>query len=98
MSATIAPTARPLYAVVIWSDENAIYIELTSIHGPCVLRYPLSEGGLSKALHLMSDQHRQASSPVYNLPPIPSGYKPKGDFNDDQREKARAVLRRLRVI
>lgn len=94
---TVAPTARPAWAVTAWADDNAIYIELPSIHGPCVLRYPFSESGLSKALHLMSSQHKKLNSPIYQAPGVNPAYKPQGGFSEQQRERAREVLRRLKI-
>lgn len=97
MTDTIAPTGQPAWAVTAWADDNAIYIELRGQHGPCILRYPFSEAGLSKALHLMSSQHKKMDSPLYQAPGVNPAYKPKGDFNEQQRERAREVLRRLKI-
>lgn len=92
-----AATARPAWAKYTWCDENAIYIELDGQHGPCVLKYPFTEGGLGKALHLMRDQHKKHDSPIYQAQGVNAAYKPKGDFNEASREKAREILRRLKI-
>lgn len=95
--AEIAPTGRPAWAVTAWTDDNNIFIELSGQHGPYITKYPLSEGGLSKALYLMRSCHKKQSSPIYQAPGVNPNYKPKGDFNEKQREHAREVLRRLKI-
>lgn len=95
--AEIAATGRPAWAVTAWCDENSIYIELEGVHGPHISSFMLCEAGLSKALHLMRDCHRKMASPIYQAPGVNPNYKPKGDFNEKQREMAREVLRRLKI-
>lgn len=95
--AEIAATGRPAWAVCAWADDNNIYIELSGVHGPYISKYPLSEAGLSKALHLMRDCHRKMASPIYQALGVNPNYKPKGDFSEMQRERAREVLRRLKI-
>ncbi len=97
MTDEMASTGRPAYAHYMWADENSIYIEMGGQHGPYITAYPLNEGGLSKALHLMRDARKAAASPVYSRPGVVEGYKPKGDFNEAQRERAREILKRLKL-
>lgn len=98
MTDSVAPTGRPVWAKMTWCDENSIYVELDGQHGPYIIKYQLSEFGLSKALSLMRDCHRKLSSPIYQAPGVNPNYKPKGDFPEQQRERAREVLRRLKII
>ncbi len=93
----VASTARPVYAHYMWCDENSIYIELDGQHGPYVIAFPLNEGGLSKALSLMRDARKKAASPIYQRPGVVESYKPKGDFNEAQRERARTILKKMGI-
>lgn len=93
----VASTGRPAWAVTAWCDENSIYIELSGVNGPYITCYPLNEGGLSKALHLMRDCHAQAASPIYQRPGVVEAYKPKGPFSESQRERARELLKRMKI-
>lgn len=97
MTDELASTGRPAWAHWMWCDENNIYIEMAGQHGPYITAYPLNENGLSKALHLMRDARKKAASPVYQRPGVVEGYKPKGDFSEPQRERAREILKRLKI-
>lgn len=92
-----APTGRPAWAVCAWADDNNIYIELSGMHGPYIVKFPLNENGLSKALHLMKDCHRKMASPIYQAQGVNPAYKPKGDFSEVQRERTREILKRLKI-
>ena len=39
MTATLAPTAAPAYAVLMWMDDRNIYAELPSPNGPVVISF-----------------------------------------------------------
>lgn len=97
MSDEVASTGRPAYARYTWSDENSIYLEVPGQHGPCIIAYPLNEGGLSKALALMRDARKKSDPNVYVRPGVVAGYKPKGNFDEAQRERAREILKKLRI-
>lgn len=109
MNATFAPTAAPPWAATMWSDDHAIYIEFPVKGGPpYVTEFPLSEGGLAKALYTMRSLH-QKLAPVYTgdrphaiaKPPRHPMVKTKSvgeSYTDAQRENAREVLRKLRLI
>ena len=49
----IAPTAAPTNALRMWCDHRSIFVELP---GPYITTYPLTEGGLSRALSLLKEQ------------------------------------------
>lgn len=98
MNAQVAATGRPSWAHWMWCDDNNIYIELDGMHGPYITCYPLSEGGLTKALHLMRDAKKKAPQPmVYQRPGVVIGYKPKGDYSERQREQAREILKKMGI-
>ncbi len=98
--ADFATSARPPWSIVCWADDHAIFTEVPCISGPPLIqRYALTEGGLSKALDFLRAFHRQHQ-------PTGGDYKitlqanikrsaPQG--SDAQREKAREILKRLKI-
>ena len=99
MSATPALEARPPWAVTAWVDDVAIYIELPTVNGsPYVHKFAHTEGGLSKALNFMRQQHKshQPQGGYYIVPDFPITRKgPEVKATERARESARAVLKRL---
>lgn len=69
MSATLAITAAPLNALRIWADNRDILVELPCATGPYILRFPLSEAGLSKALSILRAQTYEFGGAPYLAPP-----------------------------
>jgi hypothetical protein len=55
MSATLAPSARPINPLTMWADHLNIYVELPGAM-PCIMRFPISEAGLWKALTMLRNQ------------------------------------------
>jgi hypothetical protein len=51
--ATCAQSAAPSYAIKVWMDDNNVYAEIPSLNQPCVVRFPIQEGGLAKCLALL---------------------------------------------
>lgn len=99
---TYLPSGRPAWAVTMWMDDSAVYMELPCKDGPpYITRYELCEGGLSKALGMMRDIYR-ASAPTggsYNLTKHPILVKNEKALGDEAtRAKTRAVLKRLGMI
>ena len=103
---TFASSARPPWAVTMWVDDHAVYMELPVKNGPpYITKHEFCEGGLSKALGMMRDIYRaQApSGGSYNLtkhPLIEANAKAKSrspQATDAQREAARATLKRLGI-
>ena len=81
----------PSHAVIAWADSSAVYVELPGSPGH-TLRFALSDSGLSKALNLMRQIHRQANGPK------PKNYLPPlHGLTEGQRDGAKAVLRRLNM-
>lgn len=71
MTARVALTARPPWALPIWVDEGNIFIEIAAAKTgmqPYVAKFPRSEGGLSKCLHVMFDHHLKAGRAKYTAP------------------------------
>lgn len=103
MTDTIARSARPVWAVTAWVDDNFVFVELPTTDAPnYIMKFDLTEAGLSKALKLMRDTHRKAqpTGGYYKLPdqPIVRKVAKPSQFTDDQRAKARATLKRLGKI
>jgi hypothetical protein len=104
---TAAPDAKPIYAVTMWSDDNWIYVELpvTDSH-PYICKFAFTEGGLSKALHVLRTARKsQPPSTVSLSKPLPSGHlaiahpklkKPAPKTTPEQRIKALEILRRYK--
>ena len=101
--AKLANSAAPPYAATIWIDHMNLYMELKAVDGgpPYIATYALSEGGLSKALRMMHDLH-VTNTPLggnYQIPFNPMIKKASiNNFSADQREAARAVLRKLGIV
>lgn len=56
----------PPYAAQVWTDDRQIYLNL----GGYIQAYPLTEGGLSKALYLMRQAYlrtKPATLPTFKL-------------------------------
>lgn len=96
-------TARPAWAVTAWCDDRFIYIELPVKDGPpYIQKFSLTEGGLSKALHMMRDARaKHPVAPHYSflaLDSHPKIVKKKSIVSQEQRDRATAVLRRLKML
>ena len=103
MTATAAPSGRPAWAVAAWVDEAWVYIELPCADAPpYIVKFNLSEGGLSKALTLMRDARKKAepapiASSTWKHPKL-STLPAKDKFTDEQRNAARVVLRKMGIL
>lgn len=92
---------RPPWAVTMWADDEAIYLEIPAKDGPpFIQRYLKTEGGLSKALALMVTTHRkhQPKGGSYKIVNSFTRKSTINDFTQDQRETARAILRKHGLI
>lgn len=97
MTATTALTAAPPHAIRAWVDPNSLYFELPSQNGPCVLSFPRTSAGFSKALAvLFVRQEAEASGQVYLRPPAPQAPNKDG-ITEAQRQAARETLKRMKI-
>lgn len=99
-----ASSAAPPNALRMWTDGVRIYVELPGSPGndPYIVAYLYSEGGLSKALHLLGE--RRVDYDYQGT--IPNSYRKRwagapskpepGD--EQQRASAEALLRRHGLI
>jgi hypothetical protein len=91
-----ALSAAPARAILLWTDSHNLFAEFPGPNGlPVVIRYKLTTEGLSSALGLIRTHAYDHAVPLThhsNLTPTP------GPGTPAQRENARAILRRLRMI
>jgi hypothetical protein len=101
MSAQALTTAAPTWARRVWADATHIFLEIPCKDGPpFIQKYSKSEGGLSKALDLICLAFRQESprGGSYPLLKHPRTQKPGiNNFSQEQRDRASAVLKRLKI-
>lgn len=98
MNATVAHSAAPPYAVLVWADERNIYAQLPSVNGPYVTCFPRSEGGLAATLHHLGAMHCEAGAEPYLRPEVPSRELIKQGLNQNDRDAALMVLKKLGVV
>lgn len=99
MSANFSTTARPSHAVTAWVDDVNVYVELACKNAPpYVMKFPLTDAGLSKALNLMREVHRKKGGSRQKDAPHPLVQRKGDTFSQEQRDTAKAVLRRLKII
>lgn len=99
MTATALPTAAPAHAIRVWCDHLNVYAEVPSVNQPCVLAFPLSEAGLTRALALLGAKHNdEAAGQPYLRPVVIAKDLQKNGLTQDDIDKARASLRELGII
>lgn len=99
MTASSAPSAAPPYAVPFWVDRNYLFCELPSQNGPCVFKFTRDTIGLAKAFATVFTAYQaDGHGEIYSAPQLPSSIPDKNGITDKQRQDARDILRRLKVI
>ena len=98
MTASVAKSAAPAYAVLVWADERNVYAQLPSVNAPYVAAFPRSEGGLSAVLHHLGAMHVEHSGEPYLRPPVPTPEMRRLGLTSNDREAARDVLKKLGII
>lgn len=100
MTASVAKSAAPPYAIKVWADALNIYAEIPSINSPYVATFRLSEGGLNSILNLLGAKHStEGAGMVYTIPPQNlSKIVDKDGSSELQRANARDVLRRRGIL
>lgn len=84
---SVAPSAAPPNALLVWADHRSIYVQLRYSSGaPYILSFPRSEGGLSKALALLCP------------PPTDTGGPPLLRHPGPINSTAAGILKGLKVI
>lgn len=99
MTATVAPSAAPDYAVKVWMDDSNIYAELPSLNQPCVMAFPISEGGLSKCLATLGAKRiAECAGQQYLRPPMIAKKLMADGITQRELDAAAVVLRELGII
>lgn len=103
MSGSSLPFAHPPHAVIMWTDDINIYVELpTTMGNPYITKYPVNEGGLSKALNILRTRYEELPSAQKNytapavVPSLKNGKPPVQ--TEVQRAQALNVLRKLGLV
>src|SRR5258706_13553871 len=100
---------HPIWAPYIWYDPRNLYLEFPSRPGQpaATLTFPLTEGGLAKALKQIRSNPipadprilglAQVADKVLPLRPKVTKVRGKDQFDEGLRAATRDVLRRLKV-
>ena len=103
MTATALSTARPLRAAIAWATKDAIFVEIPCRDGPpYIARYRKTLEGLTAALNILIEHEdpapRQIPAAHAKITKVPQGATSRASWaTDAQREKAREVLKRLKI-
>lgn len=100
MSATYDLSARPPWALVVWTDDNNVFTEVPCKDGPPLIqKYPLTDHGLGRALNFLKAFHKkhQPTGGDYKITLQAKIKKPAVVGTDAQREQVRSVLKRLKI-
>jgi hypothetical protein len=98
MSASLAPTARPRWAVTAWVDHNNVFVEIPiKDQSPFIAKFPLTPAGLGEALAKMRNYHTIEAGPaVYQVPPRTPLTEPVAVTN--RKAMVSALLRQRGII
>lgn len=95
-SDSLAPSAAPLHALRVWVDPRNLYFELQGLAGPVVIAYPRTTAGFATAIATLY-AIPEAGEP-YTRQQLPSSVPDKNGITDAQRQDARDILKRLKII
>jgi hypothetical protein len=99
MNAIALSSAAPPHAVKVWCDDHSVFAEVPSIHGPCVVAFPLSEGGLSRCLALLGAKHTaDVSGAPYLRPAVIAKALMRDGITQRELDAAREALLELGMI
>lgn len=102
MNASSTEYFRPPYAVTCWADAYDVYVEVPFGTTPYILRFPLTEAGLSKALKVLKDLRpappigsARFSLPSRKILPPPKARRPtKPALSPERKASVMALLRK----
>jgi hypothetical protein len=99
MSAIAANTARPPKAAIAWVQDDRLFVELPTKTGvPYVCSYKRTLEGLTAALNILIE-NSDALAPVAR-PSVAQAHpavRKVASFNEDQREVARGILKKMGI-
>lgn len=101
----------PPWAVTCWADERNVYCALPMTKGgiPYIMKFALSEGGLTSALAVLRKRQKEVITPTidrpanYTIPPQPMVKLSKAqerlhaETTPAQRESARLLLLKMGI-
>ena len=94
---TYALTARPPGTAIAWATKDGIFVEIPCKDGPpFIVRYHKTTLGLQQALNVLVENPEPASRQVQATHPKIT--RPTANYTDDQRAKARDILKRLKIV
>ena len=94
-----APNMIPPWSVTMWADDKAIYSEVPFKNGGSYIqRYPLSEGGLWKALQMLREMHRIMGKDKEYEVKLVKVRPGKLTATDEQKERVRNLLRKRGLL
>ena len=98
MSATSAPSGAPVNAIRVWTDGLSLFAEIPGAP-PYIMRLDLTDSGLSKALDLLRTKAKDTNGHTKAALAAQAVVRPKDALaTPDQRQAARDVLRRLKMV
>lgn len=92
-------TARPPWAVTAWCDTRYVYVEFP-VKGsiPFVMKFALSEAGLSKALWLLRERHEAGHPLRMEKDTHPRINRPKPIATEAQRVTVLSILKKNGLV
>lgn len=101
MAAILDHAYIPAHAITVWCDDVHIYAAIPG-SPPHIVKFSLTEAGMSKAANLLRTRHELVPAPQrnYTMPPAHVSYarnKPPVQ-TAEQRAEALAVLRKLGLV
>lgn len=96
MTATSLPSAAPPHAIRCWVDPKSIYFELSGVNGPAIIAFPRSSSGLATAIATLFAVP-EAGIP-YSRPQLANSLPDKNGITARQRNDARDILARMKII
>ena len=101
MNATAASSARPPSAAIAWATKSELFVEIPSRIGPpLIVRYRKTIEGLAEALNILIEHAEAAPRSVpRTVPGLTKAPAPSRTpwATEDQRAKARELLKRLKI-
>lgn len=97
---TFLQSFTPPHALTCWVDTEYVYTAIPTKSGPPLIqKYSLTEGGLTKALTALKVQRRDLGAKhKTKTTVVAKRHQSDPRFNETQREKTRAVLRKMGII
>ena len=97
---TYAAEYVPSWAVTCWCDDAFVYVMIPALNGPPLIqKYPLNEGGMTKAINILKVQRRTISKGRVHKEsaPVIKHIRPRA-LSPKQEDKAKAILRKMGLI